>query len=148
MRGLEADLTGSGMVSLGMVLVGWVTLAALALYTLLLARVGQMRGKHKIEAPAMTGHPEFERAARVQANTLENLVPFLAALWLCAVAWAPMPAAVLGMVWIVGRALYALGYSRDPKSRGLGFLIGAAAGILLMLGAGYGLIRIMLVLPA
>ena len=43
------------MVSLGMVLVGWVTLAALVLYTLILARVGQMRERHKIEAPAMTG---------------------------------------------------------------------------------------------
>ena len=141
-------MTGSGMVSLGMVLVGWVTLAALVLYTLILARVGQMRERHKIEAPAMTGHPDFERAVRVQANTLENLVPFLAALWLCAVVWAPMPAALLGLVWIVGRAIYALAYYRDPRSRGLGFLIGAAAGILLMLGAGYGLVRIMLVLPA
>ena len=33
--------------------------------------VARMRGKHKIDAPVMTGHPELERAVRVQSNTLE-----------------------------------------------------------------------------
>ena len=55
--------------------------ASLVLYFFTTAYAGRMRERHKIEAPAMTGHPDFERANRVQANTLENLVPFLAALW-------------------------------------------------------------------
>lgn len=139
---------GSGMDSFGMVLVGWVTLASLVLYFFTTAYAGRMRERHKIEAPAMTGHPDFERANRVQANTLENLVPFLAALWFCAVAWAATPAALLGVAWIVGRVLYARGYYRHPKRRGLGFMIAAVANILLMLGAAYGLVRIMLVLTA
>ena len=32
------------------------------------------RGKHKIEAPAVVGHPQFERAHRAHLNTVENLV--------------------------------------------------------------------------
>jgi glutathione S-transferase len=44
--------------------------------------VGRMRGKHKINAPAMTGPIEFESAVRVQMNTLEQLVVFLPLLWL------------------------------------------------------------------
>ena len=36
-----------------------------------------------IDAPAMTGHPEFERAVRAHANTLEWLPIFLPSLWLC-----------------------------------------------------------------
>ena len=136
------------MVSLGMVLVGWVTVAALALYILTMAQAGRMREKHNIVAPAMTGHPDFERANRVQANTLENLVPFLVSLWLCAIAWAPIAAAILGILWIAGRGLYARGYYREPKSRHLGFTIAAAANIMLVLGAAYGLLRIMLILLA
>ena len=36
--------------------------------------VGRMRIKHNILAPATTGHPEFDRAFRVQMNTLERSV--------------------------------------------------------------------------
>jgi glutathione S-transferase len=129
-------------------MVGWVTLAAILLYVVVIARAGQMREKHKIAAPSMTGHPDFERAVRVQVNTLENLVPFLICLWLCAIYWWPMGAAILGIVWILGRGLYAIAYYRDPKGRHLGFGLAALANILLLLGAAYGLIRIMLVLPA
>jgi glutathione S-transferase len=141
-------LAGSGMVSLGMVLVGWVTLAAVLLYALVIGRAGQMREKHKIAAPAMTGHPDFERAVRVQANTLENLVPFLVCLWLCAIVWWPLFAALMGIVWIIGRGLYAVAYYRDPKGRHIGFGLAALANILLLVGAGYGLLRLTLVLPA
>ena len=47
----------------------------LGLYTMML--VGRMRGKHDVKAPAVTGAPEFERAFRVQMNTLEQFVLFL-----------------------------------------------------------------------
>jgi hypothetical protein len=36
-------------------------------------RVGILRGRHNIRAPAASGHPLFERAYRVQLNTLEQL---------------------------------------------------------------------------
>ena len=40
-------------------------------------RVGNLRGKHKIMAPATSGHPKFDRAYRVQLNTLEQMGIFL-----------------------------------------------------------------------
>ena len=122
-----------------MVLAGWVTLLALVLYLWVSARVGSMRARHGIKAPSMTGHPEFERAVRVQANTLENLVPFLAALWLAGWSWRWDVAAILGLAWVGGRVWYALGYYRDPGKRGLGFMVGFVAQVLLMLAAAGGL---------
>src|SRR5258708_3971073 len=93
-----------------------ITILALVFYMYTITRVGAMRGKHKIDAPAMTGNPEFERACRVQMNTLESLPIFLAGLWLAtmlfspavpSVAWLP---AALGLAWIVGRVIYMQGY--------------------------------------
>jgi len=46
--------------------------------------VGRARGKYKVKAPATTGDPAFERAFRVQMNTLESAVAFLPVLWLFA----------------------------------------------------------------
>ena len=50
---------------------------ALLEYFIFGALVGQARGKHGVEAPAVTGHPEFERRLRVQQNTLEQLMIFI-----------------------------------------------------------------------
>jgi glutathione S-transferase len=61
------------------------TWLAVALYMILVWRTGVMRDRHGIVAPAVTGHPDFERAYRVQMNTLEQLVPFLPMLWLFAI---------------------------------------------------------------
>ena len=59
-----------------------VTVAAVVLTFVLSLRVGAMRQKHGVKAPATTGHPEFERANRVHQNTVEQLVLFLPLLWL------------------------------------------------------------------
>jgi uncharacterized MAPEG superfamily protein len=56
-------------------------------------------------------------------NTLEWLVVFLPAMWLCAAYVHSLAAAVLGVIWIVGRYLYMTGYMKDPKARSLGFMI-------------------------
>ena len=97
------------------------------LYTGML--VGRMRGKHGVKAPAVTGAPEFERAFRVQMNTLEQFVLFLPLLWLATVypVVSGYLAPGLGVVWLVGRLLFSSGYMVDPAKRGLGFSIGAAA---------------------
>ena len=39
--------------------------------------VGRARGTHGVPAPATSGHEIFDRAFRVQMNTLEQLVAFL-----------------------------------------------------------------------
>ncbi len=122
-----------------------VTILAIVLYMMTAARVASMRGKHKIQAPAVTGHPEFERAYRVQMNTLEAMPVFLPGLWLAslyfplkfAVVWW-LPAA-LGVLWIVGRYMYMQGYMADPAKRGTGFGISAVAQIGLLLLAVVGI---------
>lgn len=112
-----------------------VTLVALLVYVWMGVRVGGARKKSGIAAPTMTGDPELERHIRVQANTLEWLPIFLPSLWLFAYFWNDMVAAGLGVVWIVGRVLYALGYAKAADKRELGFMIQMAAAAILLFGA-------------
>ncbi len=65
----------------------WAALVTVGVIVLLFAvswNVGRARGKYGIQPPATSGHPAFDRAFRVQMNTLENAVAFLPALWLFA----------------------------------------------------------------
>lgn len=117
-----------------------VTLLALALYFLFSLRVGRGREVHGIEAPSVTGHPDFERLYRVQMNTLEWLPLFLPALWLCALYLDDRLAAALGLLWIAGRILYARGYAQAANRRGPGFAVQEAATIMLWLAALGGII--------
>ena len=95
--------------------------------------VGKARGKYGIKAPAMTGHEGFERAVRVQMNTLEQLVCFLPALLIAAVYWSPVYVAATGVVYLVGRTLYQRAYVADPAKRGLGFMLTFFPTVLLVL---------------
>jgi uncharacterized membrane protein YecN with MAPEG domain len=115
--------------------VALVTLVAILVYVWMGLRVGGARSKSGIAAPAMTGDPILERHIRVQANTLEWLPIFLAGLWLFAIYWNDLVAAGLGVVWIVGRILYAVGYVADPAKREAGFMIQALAAAVLVFGA-------------
>jgi uncharacterized membrane protein YecN with MAPEG domain len=112
-----------------------VTLVALLVYVWMAARIAVARRKAGIHPPAMTGDPILERHIRVQANTLEWLALFLPSLWLFAIYWSDLVAALLGVVWIVGRIVYALGYVADPGKRELGFGIQALATAALLFGA-------------
>ena len=116
--------------------VALITLLALLVYVWTLARAGGARVKFGVQAPATTGHPEFERHFRVQANTLEGIVIFLPALWIFTIfSGYDLVAAGLGLLWVIGRILYALGYAREPKARSAGFGIQALASVALLLGA-------------
>ena len=120
------------------------TLVAVLLYYATIGNVGRARAKYKIAAPATTGHPDFERAFRVQMNTLEQLAAFLPALWLFALYQSPAWASLFGAMWIVGRALYAVGYYRAAEKRDAGFVIGFVAFAALWLGAAWGVIAALL----
>ena len=112
-----------------------VTLVALLVYLWMAFRVGGARKKSGINAPAMTGDPALERHIRVQVNTLEWLPIFLPSLWLFAIYWSDLVATVLGVIWIFGRIIYALGYAASPEKREIGFIIQALATLVLLLGA-------------
>ena len=112
--------------------------------------VAGMRGKHNILAPATTGHPEFDRAYRVQMNTMEQFVIFLPLLWLAHAFFHMLPLLVgaLGLVWIVGRIVYALAYMADPSSRGTGFMISGLASLGLLILAIIGIVQAFMALNA
>jgi len=114
---------------------------ALIEYMVLGGLVGRARGKYGINAPAVTGNDIFERTFRVHQNTLEGLVIFLPGLWLCGTYWNPWVAAGIGVAGIIGRAIYARAYIRDPASRGPGAAIVGFANVFLVIGGLVGLIR-------
>jgi glutathione S-transferase len=122
------------------VLTAWITLVALFLYVLITMKVSLARKQYEVKAPSVDGPPAFLRVMRVQANTVEQLVWFLPALWLCAVYLSDVAAALGGILWLIGRTIYAVSYYRDAAKRGFGFTLALVATILLMLGAAYGLI--------
>ena len=116
-------------------LVALVTLLSLLVYFWMSLRVAQARGKSGIQAPTMTGDPLLERAVRAHYNTLEWLPIFLPSMWLFAIYWNDLVAAAMGVVWIVGRIVYALGYAADPAKRSTGFMIQSIAVAVLLFGA-------------
>lgn len=85
--------------------------------------VGVVRGKTGVKAPAMSGDPMFERAMRVQMNTLEQLVVFLPAIWLFGTYVNPLWAAGFGVFYLIGRLIYRSAYMKDPDGRALGFVM-------------------------
>jgi len=117
-----------------MELVAIVALLALLEYWGFLVMTGQARGRFGVAAPATAGHPVFERYFRVQMNTLEQLAIFLPSLAIFARTVSEGWAAAMGVVFIVGRALYARGYIEDPAKRGPGFLLTLIANGVLVIG--------------
>ncbi len=110
--------------------------------------VGSARARYKIAAPATIGHPVFERTFRVHYNTLEILVVFIPSLWLFGMYLNPRWGAIIGGVFLVGRALYAAGYIRAPEKRELGAMLSIAAVAVLLVGAIFGVVRALWILSA
>lgn len=115
--------------------VALVTLLLVAQYVVFMGMCGKARAASGIKAPAVTGDENFERAYRVQMNTVEQLLIALPAMWVCAMYY-PTLAAVLGLAFFVGRVLYRNAYVSNPESRGPGMMIGFLSAII-MLGAGF-----------
>lgn len=124
-----------------MLYVHLVALAALLEYLVFGALVGRARGRYGVKAPAVTGHEVFERHYRVQMNTLELLVVLLPALWLAGFHGSAPWAAGLGALYVIGRAVYAAAYVRDPASRSAGFMLSIGPIAALWLMALVGLLR-------
>jgi glutathione S-transferase len=102
-------------------LVTVILVLALLQYIAFAMLVGGARGKYGVKAPATTGHEVFERYFRVQQNTLELLVVFVPAIWLFGQYVSTLWAAILGLVYLVGRVVYLKSYVADPAKRSAGF---------------------------
>ena len=116
------------------------TCLSIALYFFTSLRVSKARAAFGIKPPAISGDPGFERVFRVQMNTLEWMPIFLPSVWLFAIYVSDPIAALIGLVWIVGRILYMTGYSQAPEKRRRGFGIQATAAVVLWAGALFGII--------
>ena len=121
-----------------------ITLLALVVYQATALAVGQARFRHKVKPPSTLGPEPFQRALRVQQNTLEQLVFFLPAFWLASLLDNPSVAAVLGLVWVGGRIAYAVGYLQAAEKRGPGFGISFLSSAVLLVMALVGAIRLLL----
>src|SRR5271168_1839524 len=97
-------------------------------------KVGSARGRYGIKAPAITGNEIFERLFRVQQNTLEQLIAFLPGIYLFSHYFSPLVAAVLGVVYLIGRELYSYSYAKDPAKRGLGYGLTFVPMVILVVG--------------
>ena len=116
-------------------LVELVALLALLQFFVFGLLVGRARSKYDVKAPAIVGHEMFERAYRVQMNTLELLILLLPGLYLGATYWSPVYSAIAGAVYIVGRVIYWRSYMAEPKSRSLGFALSMGPILILLLAS-------------
>lgn len=119
-------------------LVALLAVAQLVFFSVL---VGRARGRYGIKAPAVSGHEGFERAYRVQMNTLELMVAFLPALFIAAKYWPQAWVAMAGAVYLVGRLLYWRSYVASPGSRGPGFALSMLPILALVIGGLAGVLR-------
>lgn len=104
-------------------------------------RVGAARNRYGVKAPAITGNETFERLFRIQMNTLEQLIVFLPGLYLFARYFSPYVAAALGVVYLLGRELYAFTYVRDPAKRSVGYGLTFLPIVILVVGGLIGAVR-------
>ena len=98
-----------------------VTVLAVLQFILFGFHVGRARGRFGVKAPATTGNEIFERFFRIQQNTLELLVGFIPGIYLFGRYFSPLWAAALGVIYLVGRQIYAAAYVLDPGKRSLGY---------------------------
>jgi glutathione S-transferase len=123
--------------------VAFVILVAILEYVVFGSLVGRARGKYGVKAPAVHGHEVFERYFRVHYNTLELMVAFVPAMWLFGTYVSPGWAAGLGLVYVVGRIAYFVGYVADPAKREIGFGLSVLPILVLLVGGLWGTARAM-----
>lgn len=114
---------------------GIVTVVTLFIYMWMAVQVGKSRGKHDVPAPQNAGPDEFLRALRVHENTVEGLLLFLPALWMFALTFGDLWAALVGLFYPLGRIVYALGYYQAADKRSRGFMIGLISTMILLIGS-------------
>jgi uncharacterized MAPEG superfamily protein len=107
---------------------------ALLEYSVITMLCGRARVRCGVVAPATSGNPTFERYFRAQQNTVEQLIIFVPAMLLFGHYVSAPIGAGLGLVFILGRALFARSYYRDPPKRAPGFGLSLLSNLVLLLG--------------
>jgi glutathione S-transferase len=85
-------------------------------------KVGSLRKKLNVPYPKMDGPDEFLRAMRIHYNALETNGLFLVLLLLSGMYW-PMLSIAGGVIYMVGRFVYGIGYMKAPEKRVPGAVI-------------------------
>ena len=111
-----------------------IVMLALLEYIWFTVRVGASRGKYEISAPATSGNKTWERAFRVQQNTLEQLIIFIPGTYAFAYYLSDTWVWVPGAMFIVGRFLYSGEYISNPDSRVPGMSLTLLANAALVVG--------------
>lgn len=111
----------------------FIVILAIAQYLYFGFLVGRARSRYGIKAPATGGHEMFDRALRIQQNTMEVLVAFIPALYVAADYWSHWLVVIIGTVYLVGRMIYQRSYLAAPDSRATGFLLSIVPVFLLLL---------------
>ncbi len=104
--------------------------------------VGRARGLYGIKAPAITGHELFERAYRIQMNTLETAAITLPAMWVNAMFGSDRAAAAWGTAWVLARVWYAMAYQRNPAKRSAAFATSLALFAAMWISGAWGIVRL------
>ncbi|KFO92754.1 Leukotriene C4 synthase, partial [Buceros rhinoceros silvestris] len=91
------------------------------------------RRKYKISPPETTGHPEFERIFRAQANCSEYFPIFISLLWVAGIFFHQGGAAACGLLYLYTRFKYFQGYAAAAQGR-LGPLYASARLLWLLVG--------------
>jgi len=107
-------------------------------FAILVSRVRRSVG---IFPPAMGGDPRLERALRVQGNTVEGFIVFVPALWLAALYFQGWVPPLIGLVWCLGRIIFAAGYMVSAEKRHMGFAISILSVLALVILAGIGIVN-------
>lgn len=115
-----------------------IAIIAVAQFFLFGFLTGKERRKSGLKAPAITGDDGFERMYRVQSNTLETLIAFLPALFIASNYVSYYLTASLGLLYIIGRFIYWISYTKNPTSRGLGFMMSMLPTLVLIVIAIFG----------
>jgi glutathione S-transferase len=118
-----------------------VTALALLQFIVFGYKVGRARGLYAVKAPAITGNELFERHFRVQQNTLELLIIFVPGIYLFSRYFSPLVAAGIGVIYLVGRELYAAGYVKEPSKRSAGYGLSFLPTVVLLVGGFIGAVH-------
>ena len=127
-----------------MVWVSIVVLLAILQYVAVGMLVGRARVKYGVVAPAVTGHPQFERWFRVHQNSLEMLIAFIPAIWLYGWWVSPTWATALGLLFVAARIIYTFQYIAEPRSRFVGAALSFVAVLALVVGGVIGALKVAL----